>query len=676
MGLAMAIKSHRRRTWHSDNTLTITVIWLLLVAETLAAAMPLAHWLGSRAALVSPAVGVPTALIAASPDFATLVLRDPWDMSEYSDISQYLNESGQRSLVSNPTVQAGMFSGTSSPDMTTGNAYFFPLFPGYATATFIGKVGHRFPIDAAKYRCLYTAMKVDSGPPTSPSSGPDQFLIFWFSDEWLNSPNSPWGQTGGIALYPEAGAGQPVATWKLFKVDLGAPPSRYGNPWSTAVVTWQGLRIDPTIQAGVTFQVDWVRLTTCTPSLHRVTWTPSTNIKSLWLRPLGTSRYIRVVAASPFGDLVGSSGAYDLDTQGLAPGSYFVGVGTDWSSPPTAESNSPLVINETPIVTFSRPSFTSGADYSTQAGKPWDFSDASDVTALNYFKSTSFGSGLLDMVTSGSLPGGGDPEIHLNMPGPLLDSRPYRYLTFRMATDWAVPWQDVPDGMIVRWIWSIPGMTGSPGSECTLVSHDIPFDIGWQTYTIDLHDPFNGSPEEYNPAPQPGNDCYNAPSNWASSGAIIGLRFDPNENISCVTNASKPWVPCSDFHQQLDWIRLTAMDEVKKGTPFPVQITLNVSLSQLTSSAFYYTTDPAGSPQQNRAAAYAPAPPTPARYSAYLPMVLTGYAPGGSEPGANTMTFHWDTAAVTPGTYFICASLTDPFNQATYCSEAPVMVNP
>ena len=117
------------------------------------------------------------------------------------------------------------------------------------------------------------------------------------------------------------------------------------------------------------------------------------------------------------------------------------------------------------------------------------------------------------------------------------------------------------------------------------------------------------------------------------------------------------------------------MDTVSRGHPSCADH-VERSPSQLTSSTFYYTTDPVSRPQQNVAIRYyAPVPPTPGRYSAYLPMVLASYAPCGDQPGPNAMTFYWDTADVTPGTYYLCTSLADPYNQATYCSEAPVEVS-
>ena len=131
-------------------------------------------WIGEIGATWSRPglVTVPGSPVPESPDFATLVLHDAWDMNQYSDVSQYLNESGQRNLVSNPAVSNGQFTGQSVGNAISlpGNAYFFPLFPGYELTMLIGKVGHRYPINSSLYHCLYIAMKVDftGQPPIEP----------------------------------------------------------------------------------------------------------------------------------------------------------------------------------------------------------------------------------------------------------------------------------------------------------------------------------------------------------------------------------------------------------------------------------------------------------------------------------------------------------------------------
>src|SRR5258708_11878133 len=171
-------------------------------------------------------VGVPGSPVLESADFATLELRDPWDMQQYSDVSQFLNASGQQSLVSNPAVADGLFTGQSVGDISNGNtASFFPLFPGYRNTMPVGKVGQRYPIDSAVYHCLYIAMKVDSQ--AANSFGPDQFRILWFGDNRLNSnePGVQWGTAAGVKLYPEAGLGAPTLGYRLYQVHLA--PARH-----------------------------------------------------------------------------------------------------------------------------------------------------------------------------------------------------------------------------------------------------------------------------------------------------------------------------------------------------------------------------------------------------------------------------------------------------------------
>src|SRR3990172_2092576 len=137
-------------------------------------------------------------------DFSTGRLGDAWDMAEYTDISQYINQSGQANLLEDISVAGGVFSARAT---ALRQASFHLLFPGYLNALLIGNVGRFYPIDVNTYKCLYVAAKVDSGPPENGS--PDQMVVYWFADEELNG--GTWGLTiPGIWMYPEAGAGTPI----------------------------------------------------------------------------------------------------------------------------------------------------------------------------------------------------------------------------------------------------------------------------------------------------------------------------------------------------------------------------------------------------------------------------------------------------------------------------------
>ncbi|MFV2045602.1 MAG: hypothetical protein ACC700_20510, partial [Anaerolineales bacterium] len=393
--------------------LSAVAISLLLLAGSVLAAPPAANG---------------TLTVAESPDFATLELRDPWDMSEFADVSQYLNRSGQASYLQNIQVQSGIFSATSTG---TKDAQFFPLFPGYETAMLIGKVGELFPIDPSGYRCLFIAMRVESGPAEIPG-GPDQFQVLWFADERLQS--GPWGQSVGIQLYPEAGGGQPTHSWRLYQADM-VGDFLAGDGWNSQPA-WRGLRIDPTIQAGIDFQVDWVRLTDCSANSETVTWSPPAGSFYVWLQPEGESRPIRITDSA-----ISSPGS--IDTQGLAPGTYTVQLGgqTGCCAGP-APSPSTLVVNQTPIANFMRPSPSSGEDYATQAGNSWDFGDGTDVT-LFVNVNAGFADGLVNLQTNSALlPGGADPQLHLNSPKQIAAGSAYRYLNFRLSTSGSL--QNVP----------------------------------------------------------------------------------------------------------------------------------------------------------------------------------------------------------------------------------------
>jgi hypothetical protein len=210
------------------------------------------------------------------------------------------------------------------------------------------------------------------------------------------------------------------------------------------------------------------------------------------------------------------------------------------------------------------------------------------------------------------------------------------------------------EGMIVRWIWSV----SRPGDDCYYISKEIPLDVNWETYTVDLFNSWNGTPAESTPG-----DCKLVP--WSSEArTAILFRMDPNENI---TN----WT----FHQELDWIRLTQVDQVARGESFSVKIMLNKPVSELQSLSFYYTDNPAN-PEQH------PAQSTTTMQAFLANGPIKIYLPFLRKPSLDPFldqlpadaTFNWNTSGVPAGQYYICAKANDGYNQSTYCSPAPVQV--
>lgn len=621
--------------------------------------------------------------VAESTDFANQILRDPWDMSEYSDVSMYINESAQRIHIQNMSISNGIFAGTSAGNDTDGlNAYFFPLFGGYHETMPLGKIGLNYPIASNQFGCFYAAMKVDSGAATQ--RGPDIWRVLWYETNSLDTSRTPWG-IGIERLYPEAGNGQPTAIWKLHKMDLRAPwlTEPAANRWDDKPL-WRAIRFEPTIQGGAAFQIDWLRLTDCTANTTTISWTPNRTITAIWLQPAGATHQIRLAAG-----IDGAAGSYALDVQGVTPGQYTVGLGTDTTCC-VEESSEPLIINAAPRVQFVRPSFTSGEDYASTNGNTWDFGDAADAASIANVPGV-IEEGVLKMTTPSSK-GLTDynPQIYLNMPT-TLDTKKYRYLSIRMYTEWDVPWQDIISGMIGRWGWIMPSYSGNANEVCNLMSQDIGLDVGWHIYTIDLHDYFNGGAEiasppgsshcpriAYSPQEPPTNVASNQ-THWFNAKPLTGLRLDPNENISCGYREAtgNTNVPCSDYRQQIDWITLTAMDAVTAGELYEIQLALNKQMSAA-DFTFYYTTD-VGQPKQARAIAYQPSSPSQppsgdVRF--YLPTAFR--APVGQATGLIDVefpvSFQWDTSGVAAGLYHICAEGNDGVNTTIYCSEANIQV--
>jgi hypothetical protein len=604
-------------------------------------------------------LGVPSSPLPEAADFATLTFQNSWDMSQFSDISQYLNGAGRHVTLADVNVQDGVFSARSLGDYHKDLAFFFPLYSGYDNFIQVGfNNGSLYPIDPTKYGCLYLAMKVDS--PQFSFDGdtpPDGFRVFW--DAGTDNVSGGTFQY----LYPEtvkAPYAKVVNRWRLYEVNLYEPAGGlYANStaWSGRS-EWRGLQVTPTILKNVKFSVDWIRLTSCKDDSRfqaRIDFRPNSQVTSLWVRPAGTNRQIEVAT-----DVDGAKGAYTLDTRGLPPGAYDVGVGTltdccsEWS-------NTELRINQTPLASFIKPSPYSGEDYAQSAGNAWDM-DASDINQVAC-SDYSFADGVLTLDTKppSALSGGclgsigeADPRLMLNMPGgsnPVANQ--YRYLSFRMRIDgdYAVP----ADGMMGRWMWRT-------SDRCTQVSADIPYDIGWRTYTIDLYDVFNGTPVGASP-----DSC--STRTWRDTGEVAQFRFDPNENYT------GNLVPEMVFHQEFDWIRLTKVDRVAQGERFPVQIKLNKAENLLQSIDFFYTTDrkdPTMFPAYERVTTRSTNPRI--QRGIFLPLVSRNMTTSVGSGQEGDKVFYWDTGSVAKGEYYICARTSDGYNQATTCSEAPVKV--
>jgi hypothetical protein len=573
-------------------------------------------------------------------DYATRVLKSPWDMNEFSDISQGLNFEGRYNFIQNYQVSNGIFSATS---YGAQSAQFYALWPGFSYEMQLGKVGSRYPINSSIYKCLYMRMKV------TPVDD-DYFVIFW-----QNLDNAlPKGRMSNLVLKDSFSG-----NWRMYQANLSGF-SDAGTPAWNSQQFWPGLYIQPTIRANTTFQIDWIRLTDCAPVNVNLTWSAVLSQKRIWASIAGQQKDILIKDG-----LTSSQQSYTWDVQGMAPGTYSIGIentsgGMTWL-PSTVQ------IVPAPMIDFNRPSASTGVDYASEgeSPNPWNM-DPSDIVKTNNCATISFSGGKMIVDTNppsqqpARCKGGlleADPQLDLNMPISPIDGSYYRYLSFSMYIAGAEA--HVPDGMIGRWFWQ----TYDGRNRCVYTSAGIPYDVGWHTYNIDLEDPIQGMPVQVFTI---AGSCSLIP--WSSAKNIVELRFDPNENYTGYL------IPAMAFHQEYAWFTLTRVDQIKRGTNFLIQFTPSKSLDLGSQISYYYTTNVSNPTQNNLEVAYtAPAQPTgPNRI--FLPSIKTVPALG-NNPGGNQV--QWNTANVPPGQYFVCIVAKDGVNPPlNYCSEAPVDVIP
>lgn len=162
-------------------------------------------------------------------DYAANELGNPWDMDSANDIAfEYTRDNGQ---ISNLRFEGGALKGTSGADARV--SLLLPSNPGVNPV--LPEGGFR-PIDTSKYRYLTVGMT---------SSAASFAIPFWQND--LGSPYE------GPSGFQQVKAGSNVLTF-----DLAA-----SGKWDGSV---QGLYFDPVASAGISFEIDYIRLTTQAPT--------------------------------------------------------------------------------------------------------------------------------------------------------------------------------------------------------------------------------------------------------------------------------------------------------------------------------------------------------------------------------------------------------------------------
>lgn len=581
-------------------------------------------------------------------EFATTVLGDPWDMNQKTDLA-YIRAQSQ---LQNSTFANGIFSAQLSNGAGGDRITLLTAGSPNNDAMRIGKIGYNFPINADHYR--YLTFRIFKGS-TNQASG----LVQWFANDSYTN--------GVMGISPSYGLSQ-GSGWGIYVVDLKDPIQGGGQPWAGTI---RELILHPYAGAGAagsTAKLDWARLTSRNPLTARpytIQWNGngSGGPVSLYASPndrsLGSDQDILLAT-----DQSANGGSFTFQTGLLPAGTYYIaatnGSGTSWSQ-------APLIINAPPQTTITKPSMTSGTDYAaTEKGNAWDMNDSNDLndsfpidweTCVN---NESFSGGVYHAsnTTCSNTVNYSDPKLimgHMNpsgSPDPIVDTAKYRYLSFRYLLEGE---QNVGQGWIARWGWWQLAKGGLPGSEIVM-SRDIILLEDWNTYKIDLW------------AADVVDEAHPVQRSWQNS-APNRLRFDPTE-------LHTSFLP-RRFH--IDWIKLTAMDEVNRNASFPIEFT--VDSTRPTTLTFYYDTDT--NPNNGRTRIGSTTRNTTTKMEAnngrstnqqathwlYLPIINREAI---NCTGADC--YNWNTIGVPSGTYYICVNSNDGLNETYRCSEAPVRV--
>lgn len=548
-------------------------------------------------------------------EFATRVIGDPWDMSEQSDILPWNDLPGAN-------ISGGVLSYI-LPSSFPGLPLLFPA----GSQIDAGKIGALYPIDADRYHWLSFRLKQSAGT---------SIAIRWhYARSW-----EPFAETVSI----------PVTTsdWQTYVIDLETYPrgAVFGgrSDWSGQIM---GLYIGSPNSTGQ-MSLDWARLTADNPSANNlsISWSGAGAPINFYLDTDTTGCNGALIhtesGASANGSFAwGNSTTDQASPANFAPGVYYV---CAKSGGATAYSSTPVTINQSPVMRFTRPSYTSGPDYATAAGNPWDMSDAADIDHVAH-GAASFTNGLLAVSVRSDQT---DQQVHLALPNNLsIDSSLYYYLTYKVMYDYPTKY-NIDAGQFGRIYWA------SPQEQSKLI-YLFP---NWQVYSFDLRSlPIDWGPQW-------------STENWTS------LRLDPIANKGHTVN----------FY--IDYVKLTGNERVDKFAD--VEWQMSDPDTPVTTMKLYYDTDQAGlngallatltlTNGLHSAPAVRPAvnadlsirQTTTLTPTVYLPVIMSNY-----HPPCSGACYTWSTKAVTAGTYYLYACLDDGYNhQVCRYSETPLVIN-
>lgn len=335
-----------------------------------------------QVAFAQLSIGSPSADTVLKPcdDFPSLVLNNPIDMSDNSDINYFI--ASDIGLLNGKSFSGGNFSAT----IGGSGAYFYLLSPKVQDSEPSGgRYGENFPIDTSKYTQFVMRMYTD----TLDSGG--YRLI------WNRGDNYTTSRT--ITSFNSTKTG-----WNLYRLNLNgatiAGDSSNTNPWSSGSIT--GFAVLPHASTGAAVQVDYIRLedtSSCGSETISYTATPS-----------GGENYVNLYVDDDNNPLNGYHSS--LVTEGSASGADTVSVSTNGLMPGN----------------YKISGFLSG-DYATVSRHdPWDFANADDILITGGVTEGVFSGGSFSGTTSSSA-----SAIYLRLASSGIDTSKFNKLTFKLS---------------------------------------------------------------------------------------------------------------------------------------------------------------------------------------------------------------------------------------------------
>jgi hypothetical protein len=551
----------------------------------------------------SGAVAVPT-----SGDFFSTAFQDSADMNHRTDIGWFAYGVDQpRGNLSGISFANGVFSATAASNdpniflLETGNPFSVPL----------GRRGDVQLIDANRYRTLAVRMRLSGTQGARASDG----QLIWSTRTIYDSPIST---AGSFAVY---------GGWQVYLLDIPSLGVAVGTPWQGLIGS---LRLDPTVVAGQTIEIDWARLVSNdSQGMRTITWSGGGAV-DIYLdtdtsEANGTLGLIAKNGTTLSRGVTGGSFAFQPGA--LPPGNYYVGIRAAGSTTALRYSSGYYQVEGVPTLQFTSPSPEGSSDdfATTQLGNGWDMDSVADVDFIANVSSarivnlnveapsgTALGAPSVYLASGSS----GDPILYLLAGDRRGATKPIDPARYRIATiEMGLPAErNINGGSIARIVWRQKGEAAETVSEDIIINHRSGAHV-LDTISVDMKtlpiEPGAGSPSH---------------TGWI--GTIDEFRLDPHE-----------FTPSTEF-----WVRRVKLAALERaGSSYRIAWNYDAQNSGATLS-LWYDVDRGGFDGTR---------------------IVDGVAPGA---GAYT----WNTAGLVPGQeYHIYSRLTDSTGRVVSQGYAP-----